>query len=165
MHLRSGKYPNVLRKRPLDENIMVTKQNDVLVVLGVNKNVKVLATDVILIDDGVFYQAIMPPTTATGSTPRKRIVGLVAYDTLFSPDIAIPERLEDHQLEGCVSVAEVVDKCLPKNWRLTAEQQTEMPGYVARSISRWEELQDNGEEKEKDVRPVVHPSDVQADHE
>jgi hypothetical protein len=160
MLIRTGKYPEVLRNRPNDERISVTRQDDTLVILGVNPDVKVVATDVILLDDGVFYQAVMPPTSPMSDKPRKRIVGLVAYESLFNPDIEIPERLDDNKLEGCVTIAQVVEKCLPANWRLTAEQQAELPAYIAESIARWQALRSDLIEEEKPERPRVHPADI-----
>lgn len=161
MLIRTGKYPEVLRARPNDDRIHVTKQEDVLVVLGVNPEVKVIATDVILLDDGVFYQAVLPPLAPGSTTPRKRVVGLVAYETLFHPDIVLPECLEDDKIEGCVTSAQVIEKCLPANWRLTAEQQAELPTYIANSLERWRILSSGGAEQDSPARPVVHPHDLE----
>lgn len=160
MLIRTGKYPEVLRNQPNDERISVTRQNDTLVILGISPDVKVVATDVILLDDGVFYQAVLPPKTPDGTVPRKRIVGMIAYETLFNPDIEIPERLEDDKLEGCVTIAQVVEKCLPANWRLTAEQQAELPGYVAESIARWQLLKAGELDEVVLERPKRHPADL-----
>lgn len=159
MLIRTGKYPDVLKDRPDDSKIRVTKKDDVLIITGKNEDLKVVSTELILLDDGTFYQAVVPPEV--GVEPRKRIVGLIAYETIFNPDVVIPQCLSDERLDGCINVAHVVEKCLPANWRLTAEQQADMPAYIANSIDRWEYINSNGEGNEEEPeRPAIHPADV-----
>jgi hypothetical protein len=109
-------YPKVLREKP----------KDLL-------SFKILETEATVLDDGTFYFVVM--------RDNKQIVGLVPYESIFNPGITIAEVLHDDTIRACVSKSEVIEECLPANWRHTAQQQAKLPGLIVRSLARWREFQ------------------------
>lgn len=108
-------YPAVLRKKP----------KDIL-------SIKILDTAATVLDDGDFYFIIMKS--------GKQIVGLVPYESIFNPAIIIPEVLNDDAIKQCIEETQVVDDCLPANWRHTAQQQALLAPLIVKSLKRWREL-------------------------
>lgn len=108
-------YPAVLRKRP----------KDLL-------SFKILDTEATVLDDGDFYFIVMKN--------NKQIVGLVPYESIFQPAIEVPDVLDDDKIRPCISAEQVVEECLPANWRHTAQQQARLAPMIMNSIKRWREL-------------------------
>ena len=113
-------YPKLLKNTPV-----------------LDSEIKVLGTNVVVMDDGTFYHLIFPDTAGAKG---KRVIGLFSFESLFKPEVKIPKVVEDFVLERMVTEEQVIDHCLPANWRLTAAQQEAMPGYIAASLERWREL-------------------------
>lgn len=114
-------YPKVLRETP----------NDRL-------DLKILTTDATVLDDGTFYFVIMKD--------KKQIVGLVPYESIFHPGIKIQSVNSDVEIGKCVDIVQVIDNCLPANWRHTAQQQAKLAQLIANDIERWHELNPPTEE-------------------
>ena len=110
------KYPAVLRKKPAD----ILK-------------FKILDTEATVLDDGDFYFIIM-------KGGAQQIVGLVPFESIFKPSILIPKILDDSKIKLCISEEQVVEECLPANWRHTAQQQADLTPMIVASIRRWREL-------------------------
>ena len=109
-------YPAVLRKKP----------KDIL-------QFKILDTEATVLDDGDFYFLIL-------KGGAKQIVGLVPYESIFNPAIPIPDRLDEGKIKQCIDITQVIEECLPANWRHTAQQQAKLAPMIANSIEKWREL-------------------------
>lgn len=94
--------------------------------------VQVLDTEAVVLDDGSYYTLILK----TG----KRVVGLVPWEAIFKPSIRVPNSLSEDKIVECISPVQVIEECLPANYRFTAQQQAKLAPFIANSLEHWRDL-------------------------
>ncbi len=113
-------------------NLGIRSYPDVLKSPPKEYDVQVLDTEAVVLDDGSYYTLILKS--------GKRVVGLVPWESIFKPAIRIPGILQEEKIHLCISLEQVIEECIPANYRLTAQQQAGLAPFIAATITRWQEL-------------------------